>query len=864
MNELFAESLEVAPTERAAFVASIENTEIKNELESLLAAHESSNKFLNKNAVELSAKTLLDDEPEKLIGKEIGHFKIVKEIGRGGMGAVYLAERTGADFTQKAALKLIKRGMDTDFIVQRFQTERRILSRLNHPFIAKLLDGGTTQEGLPYFVMEYVSGENLRDYCRNLSTDAKLKLFRQICEAVQYAHRNLVVHRDLKPSNIIICEDGTPKLLDFGIAKVLDPENETEKTTTEFRLLTPKYASPEQIRGEIVDTQSDVYSLGVLLKEILSEPPASAGALNSINPNARKNPSATGELNAQNSTAGRKPSATADGADLNAELKTIINKAAHETAARRYASVEQFSEDLRRYETGLPILAQADSVSYRAQKFVLRHRVGVFAASLVLLTLLGGIAATFWQFRRAQGEQKIAQQRFNDVRGLANSVIFDLHDEIQNLPGSTKARKLLVEKALEYLGKLEQDAGNDAGLQHELAMAYTKIGDVQGQIMEASLLETDKAASNYRKALELAEKSVANDPNNYEFRRDLALICYRFAEFQRGGSDLTETLFLENRAAEIYRKLAAENPTDVDVRRRILVARNGYAEVLRESGELEKSLPLYEQNLKDTLAALSEFNDEIRLKRFSTIAYGSYAIALFQHEEGAKALEYNLISKEIGQKIAAADPNDSYAFGGVGKACGGITTYASAVGSNLLAESNALEGIKIMEKVAADDAENLEAKYDVASGQDIYADFLEKNNRLQEAFAHRQKALEFIAPLEKAGNNPDYFIAEFFSFYSKSARAAAKLGKRDLAENYTQKAENLNFQIEKTTGEVQNLYTNNLVALGDAYYDLGDKEKAKSRYQKAVETWRDLQTAGRLYTNQTKNLNAVGAKLAKL
>ncbi|HRH44921.1 MAG TPA: serine/threonine-protein kinase, partial [Pyrinomonadaceae bacterium] len=503
LNEFFAEALELSPNERTAFIALVEDPEIKNELESLLESHESANKFLNKNAVEFSAGILLDNSPEKLIGAQIGQFKIICEIGRGGMGAVYLAERTGADFAQKAALKLIKRGMDTDFIVQKFQTERRILSRLNHPFIAKLLDGGTTDDGLPYFVMEFVEGENLKDFCRKheLSVEAKLKLFSQICEAVQYAHRNLVVHRDLKPSNIIITEGGAPKLLDFGIAKVLDadPEN-TEKTTTEFRLLTPKYASPEQIRGELVGTQSDVFSLGVLLKEILESEQKSK---------------------------------------TDQELKTIISKATHEEITRRYASVEQFSEDIRRYESGLPILAQADSFGYRTKKFIARHRFGVLATVLILLSILGGIGATFWQFRQAQSERNLAQTRFNDVRGLANSVIFDLHDEIQNLPGSTKARKLLVEKALEYLNKLEQDAGNDANLQHEIAMAYLKIADVQGQVFEQSLLQTDEAEKNYRKSLAILEKAVEAEPKNFVFRRDLALACYRFAEALRGGNDLT-------------------------------------------------------------------------------------------------------------------------------------------------------------------------------------------------------------------------------------------------------------------------------------------------------------------------------------
>ena len=822
--------MEIAPNERASFIALIENKEIRAELESLLNAHDSSNKFLNKNAVELSAKTLLENDSEKLIGAQIGQFKIIKEIGRGGMGAVFLAERIGADFTQKAALKLIKRGMDTDFIVQRFQTERRILSRLNHPFIAKLFDGGTTDDGLPYFVMEYVEGKNLKEFCQteNLSENTKLKLFRQICEAVAFAHRNLIIHRDLKPSNIIISEDKTPKLLDFGIAKVLDSDTEnTEKTTTEFRLLTPKYASPEQLRGELVGTQSDVFSLGILLREILEG----------------------GE-----SPKGGSPRVSKGANNFNSELKTIINKATHEEISRRYVSVEQFAEDIRRFQNNLPILAQSDSFAYRTRKFIARHRFGAIAAGLILLTLLGGISATFWQFRRAQAERKLAEQRFNDVRGLANSVIFELHDEIQNLPGSTKARKLLVEKALEYLNKLEADAGNDANLQHEIAMAYLKIADVQGQVFEASLLQTDEAEINYRKALQILEKTVEAEPKNFEFRRDLALACYRFAEALRGGNDLTEALSLEKRSAEIYEPLTKEQPENMEVRRRWLVARSGLADVLKETGEFQKSIPIYEQNIKDTEEAVKIAPQDIKLNRFLAIAYGGYAGVLFVMGETNKALEFILKSQTVSRRLSNENPDDTDLLRNVAVSCESAGRFASEIGNNPLAESNALEDIRIMEKIAKDDAENLEAQYDVASAHNNYADFLEKNNRLNEAFEHRQKVLEAIVPLEKNENNPELYAADFFEFYAKFALIAAKLGKKELAQKYCEKAESLNFQIEKTSGETQNLYANDFVSLGNVYQMLENKQKAKNSYAKAVETWKNLQTTGKFYPNQAKNL----------
>jgi serine/threonine protein kinase len=832
LNELFAEALTLTLDERAALVASIADRELKSELESLLSAHESANRFLSRNAVELNAKTLLDREAEKLAGKQIGQFKIVRELGRGGMGAVYLAERAGADFTQKAALKLIKRGMDTDFIIRRFQTERRILSRLSHPLIARLLDGGTTADGLPYFVMEYVEGRNLKEFCREefISNDAKLKLFRQICEAVAFAHRNLVIHRDLKPSNIIITEDGSAKLLDFGIAKVLDAdETGSEKTKTEFRLMTPKYASPEQLRGELVSTQSDVFSLGVLLDEILS--------INDNPQSAIRNPQS------------------------NAELRTIINKATHEEIVRRYASVEQLAEDIRRFQGNLPILAQGDGFAYRTQKFIKRHRFGVLAASLILLTLFGGMSATFWQFRRANAERRLAEQRFDDVRALANSVIFELHDEIQTLPGSTKARKLLVEKALEYLSKLEADAETDANLEHEIAMAYLKIADVQGQVFEASLLETDEAEKNYRKALQILEKSVAAQPSNFEFRRDLALACYRFAEALRGGNDLTEALALEKRSADLFEPLTREKPEDMDTRRRWLVARSGLADVLKETGEFARSIPLYEQNIKDTEEAVRLAPNDLKLNRFLAIAYGGYAGVLWVTGDSPKALEFILKSQTVTNRLSAENPDDTDLLRNVGVVSESVVRIASDLANNALVEPNAKTDIDVMEKISRGDAENMEAKYDVASAHNNYADFLEKNDRWKEAFEHRQKVLEAILPLEKKENNPELYTADFFEFFAKFARAAAKSGKPELALKYCAKAEGLDFRIEKTSVETQNLYANDFVALGDAFTNLGDRDKARAWYKKAVETWQSLQTSGKFYPNQTKNLAAAAEKL---
>jgi eukaryotic-like serine/threonine-protein kinase len=274
IKELFHEALDVPLSERADFLAAnCRDEETRNEVENLLKFHDAAGDFIVAPAVIESGAVgeIFGEETENRIGEKIGHYEIVREIGRGGMGAVYLAIRADDEFRQEVALKIVKRGMDTDFIVNRFRNERQILAGLNHPNIARLLEGGTTDDGLPYFVMEYVDGKYLLTYCneKNLALEERLNIFRRICAAVSYAHQNLIVHRDLKPSNILISDDGTPKLLDFGIAKLLN-ENNFDKTTGVMRLLTPEYASPEQIRGESISTASDVYSLGVILYQLLT------------------------------------------------------------------------------------------------------------------------------------------------------------------------------------------------------------------------------------------------------------------------------------------------------------------------------------------------------------------------------------------------------------------------------------------------------------------------------------------------------------------------------------------------------------------------------------------------------------------
>ena len=486
IKNILSTLLDLPENEHSEFLASIDDEEIRLEVEKLLSAQEQAENFIDTPI--LIEKGLADDATkDSLIGKTIENYLILERIGTGGMGAVYLAERLNSDFKQKVALKIIKRGMDSEAILTRFATERRILSTLKHPNIAQLLDGGISSEGLPFFVMEYVDGKPLNQFCdeNELALNERLQIFRQICSAVENAHKHLIIHRDLKPSNVLVTSDGIPKLLDFGIGKLLSNDgDEATLTATQGRVFTPEYASPEQVLGKSVTTATDVYSLGVILYELLSgerpykiESRLPQEVANVILTEEPIRPSSVvssqwlvvNKTRKEASHQTNPKSQILNPKSLRGDLDNIILKALRKEPERRYQTVQEFSEDIRRHLVGLPVTATADTTFYRVGKFVKRHSVGVFAGGLIFLSLLVGISATAWQANRANVERAKAEQRFQDVRKLANSVVFELHDSIENLPGSTRARELLVKKALEYLDNLSQESGNDAELQRELA-----------------------------------------------------------------------------------------------------------------------------------------------------------------------------------------------------------------------------------------------------------------------------------------------------------------------------------------------------------------------------------------------------------
>lgn len=436
IETLVEEALAIPERERAAWLDANCNGDdfLRAEVISLLAFESQAESFLHKPAV-AKAALLLTEEDDRLSrkGQHIGPYKFLSEIGRGGMGVVYLAAREDDQFRQRVAIKLIKRGFDTEDILRRFRNERQILASLNHSNIARLFDGGTTGDGLPYFVMEYVEGLPLLQYCdeHELSTNERLKLFLTICSAVQHAHQNLVIHRDLKPSNIMVTHEGDPKLLDFGVAKFLNPEligESAEQTQTMLRVMTPEYASPEQVRGQHVTTSTDVYSLGIILYELLtgirpyklkdtspeelsraireSEPTKPSDAFRDTGTGRRRDTERRSSPNIAVS-----PRLRVSASQLRGDLDNIVLMAIRKEPGRRYKSIEQFSEDIERHLKGLPVIARKDTFAYRTSKLAQRHKAAAAAAVLVALAIIAGLIATTWQARRASEQARVAEEQ---------------------------------------------------------------------------------------------------------------------------------------------------------------------------------------------------------------------------------------------------------------------------------------------------------------------------------------------------------------------------------------------------------------------------------------------------------------------
>lgn len=469
---LFKELADLAPAARSAYYASRKvPAELRDEVESLLRFDRTGESLTGH--VAHAAEEAFEANGQVSNQTTWGPYRVVRPLGNGGMGAVYLAERTDGEVEQLVAIKVVRSGAASPAFLERFLRERRILAALNHPGIARLLDAGRTADGQPYLAMEFVDGVTIDTYCAGLDLREVLNLFLAVCEAVSYAHRNLVVHRDLKPSNILVDSSGNPKLLDFGIATILDA---SENSRTVVRILTPEYASPEQMRGEAYSIATDIYSLGAVLHKLLA-------------PEAER-PS--------------DPPADAAQSGIPRDIASVLRKALRAETEERYPTVDAFAEDIRAYLDNRPVRARAGNAWYRARKFVRRYWVPVTAGAVAIISLTAGLYI-------ANRERSVAEQRFLQVRQLASRV-FDIDAAIRNTPGTTKGRQLIVSTSLDYLRKAGAEVRGDKGLALELGSEYVQLAHVQGVPVNANLGEFAQAEESLRRADELVNSVLAKDP----------------------------------------------------------------------------------------------------------------------------------------------------------------------------------------------------------------------------------------------------------------------------------------------------------------------------------------------------------------
>jgi non-specific serine/threonine protein kinase/serine/threonine-protein kinase len=885
VNQLFHAAMERPPDQRNSFLkeACGENASLLQEVESLLEASSASEHLMRSPAAKDAFDFLQNQEVTLRTNDQIGAYKIVREIGRGGMGSVYLGTRADERFTKSVAIKLIKLGMDTDDILNHFRNEQRILGNLDHPNIARLLDAGSTQNGIPYFIMEYVEGQPIDEYCdqHSLPITERLKLFQQVCAAVSYAHRNLVIHRDIKPTNILVTAEGVPKLLDFGIAKILQSDSGERSTRTGINFMTPEYASPEQAQGLLVTTLSDVYSLGILLYELLTgHSPynlTNRSALEVIRTITETQPQLPSNIikrpEEKRSTQPtlQLASKTREGTPerlhrrLRGDLDNIVLKAIRKESEQRYASVEQFSEDIRRHLVGLPVIARPVTLSYRLSRFVRRNTIAVGLAALIFLTLIGGIITTAYQSYRAEAERQRAERRFNDVRKLARSVLFDYHDAIKHLPGSTPVRARLVKDALEYLDSLATEANNDPSLQLELATAYERIGDVQGGTMKANLGDTEGSIKSYQKALSILKSLAESDPKNPETRFKTAVCSQKLGTLFWQTGDLKRSMDENRKSLALLEKLVAENPTNDNFRFELGVTLGRIGTILLEQNDYSGALASHQRELELYKAySPAERQSEKMRRAFSTI-YEHIATVLLSMGDLEKALENNQRALELRQTLTKDFPlNADYlrslavSYYWEGEILWPLQRHEEALNSYQ-------KQVDIDEALLKKDPDNELYRGDLAYGLNRVGDLKFYIGSKADAIADFRRAQQIRSEDVKADPTNLWKRTSLIAIQSKLCKMFADTKQPEKAKTECMATLSLmeKTELEPTNAADRSLFADTYFDVGEAYSVLDVNQKSCEMYGKSLQIWQDLKQRGLLANNNLGKIETVSTRIAK-
>ena len=704
VTELFEQATERPDTEREAWLAAVcDDDGIRAEVTAMLAAYDTEPEFLEQPTD--AAGAMEEAVADALVGRRLGAYRLVRQIGRGGMGVVYEAQRDDQEFDRRAAVKVLPVWRSASF-GERFRFERRVLAGLDHPGIARLIDAGTTPDGVTYVVLEYIDGQPVTTWCQGRTIAEQVALAERICEAVTYAHQRLVIHRDLKPANILVTAEGQPKLLDFGIAALVADDGASRGTTrTGQHSFTPEFASPEQVRGERVTTSTDVYSLGVLLYVMLTG--RAPYSLSGLTP-----------LQVIQTICDVDPPAPSAGAPpqvqslLYGDLDAVLLKALRKHPADRYGSVAEFAADLRAWRTGHPVSAAPASMGYRARRFVSRNRKAVAAATAVVVALAAGGAATLWQARIAQLERDKAQNRFRQIQEFSRSLLFDVHDALRNVPGATEARRLLLDRAVTFLDGLAADAGDDPALALELAAAYQRLAKVQGNQFSENVGDTAGAVASLRKAVRYIDALHRDDPAD---ARVLTLAVHIHFDLAAILSERVDTSAKDEQAvhAALVNELETRHGADPET---VAVVASGYSDIGRlrvDGGDISGGGRAYERSvaLYDSLPPGEHPLSVVRAHAFALKRLG--AVLLREGDFGRSEQRYRQ-ALALDEEAARRDDRPAVRYD-ITFTMSDLALVQSRLGHWDEAEAMWLKALALRRQALEDDPKNARARSGVAT-----------------------------------------------------------------------------------------------------------------------------------------------------
>ena len=738
LETLFDRLIELDGDARAGALAEAarDHPSLHADLAALLAAHDR----LSPETEPLGRSSLIT------VGTRIGGYCVVDRLGEGGMGEVFRAERADGVFAAEVAIKTTRAGLGSAGLLRRFMIERQILALLRHPNIVTLLDGGATESGQAYLIMEHVQGVPLTQYCRtrSLSLPDRLAIFRAVADGVQHAHQHGVVHRDLKPANVLVGDDGVPKLLDFGIAKLLDDPSRSGMTTKGVLPgpVTPNYASPEQLRGLPVTTASDIYALGVMLYELVA----------GVRPYETEGEPLDRMLDIVVHSEPRRPSLARapEGAlpyasrVLRGDVDAIVMKAMHKDPASRYSSAAELAADIARFLAGDPVVARVPSAGYVLRRVAARHKTLIAIVVVGIVAIVGAMAVALWQRQIAGHAQARAEQRFRDVRQLANTLIFKIHDAVTALPGSTPVRRTIVDEAIGYLERLEAESAGDVSLQLELAAAYRQLGSILGDPGRANLGDRAGALRLYERSTLLVTPHATGRAHGDVFAalvdghsamatihvqqgaRERAIglsresVAYgrRFEASHpgdpRAGPTVARAYFMlatmlppaearsvwEETLAR-YERLLAANPADVQSQRNVALVGKYLGTLLENAGEIAAAKAHYARSLELDQKRLLAAPDDPRVRFDAAISFASNASIAERMDDYETAGRYFQQSLALRRQLAAADPSNMQARHRLGYLLARMAAPVRRQGDAAAARQYARESITLLQQVHA-------------------------------------------------------------------------------------------------------------------------------------------------------------------